>query len=152
MDSGNSPAQRPPRVWHVFPIQCCRKGTHLGTKPISYHPHQDAIVTGIQLHPLEINPHAFPSCLPRGARPGAVSRNRQAGVVVHRQMQIPGRQLEVLPGSEGLSQEPSLCSCAISCPAPFTSRAVTRQNSQDFNSTRKLPVLSFPRHSQLHFQ
>ena len=80
-----------------FSHSVLQKGDTPGNQPISYHPHQDAVVTGIHLHPLEINPHPFPSCMPRGSHPGAVSRDRQAAVVVHRQMQIPGRQLEVLP-------------------------------------------------------
>lgn len=42
-------------------------------------------------------PTPFPSSPPRGARLRAVSRERQAGLVVHRRLHLPGRQLEVLP-------------------------------------------------------
>lgn len=159
MDSGNSPPHRPPRCGMFFPFSAAER-EHLGTSPFPTtrtrnrrYLYRD---TSASFGNKSTDPHPFPSSLPRAARPGAVSRERQAGVVLHRKDTSPWKGArgarQASPGSAGLSREPSLRSCAISCPAPSTSRAVARQKSQDFGSTRELSVLSVPRHFQLRFQ
>lgn len=86
LDSGSSPAHTPPGV-PCFSHSALQEGNTWGPAHFLrlYH-------AGIHLHPLEMNPHPFPSPSLGGARcPGRV--------VVHRWTHIPGRLQEVLPGA-----------------------------------------------------
>lgn len=130
MDSGNSPPRRAPRCGMFFPLSAAAR-EHLGTSPFPttrtrnrrYRYRDTSASFGNKSTP-------FPFISPgRSWSRGSVQREA-GGVVVHRWTHPPGKQLEVLPWSAGLSQEPSLPSCAISCLAPSASSAACRQAEQ----------------------
>lgn len=130
MDSGNSPRRRPPRCGMFFPFTAAAR-EHLGTSPFPTTPTRNRCYRYRDTSASFGNKSTpFPFITPgRSSSRGSVQRET-GGVGAHRRTHLPGRQLEVLPWSARLSREPSLPSCAISCPAPSASSAACRQAEQ----------------------